>query len=92
MRLLPILHFVEVASPGKGERGCRRRLLNLRNIRRVGLHGKKWNHNHCSLSAIKLTIVPYQLLTNALMHLQRKVLTNQRLKLMELSLNDAVTL
>ena len=40
---------------------------------------------------IKFTNIP-ELPINALMHLQHKVLTNQQLKLMQLSLNDVVTI
>ena len=58
-------HFMKVVSPWKGERGHRRWLLSLRNIRRAVLHGK--NHNRSSPSAIKLTNVP-ELPINALMH------------------------
>ena len=63
-------YFMEFVSPGKGERGRHRWLLNLHNIRRVVLHGKKQNHNRSSPSAIKLTNVP-ELPIIALMHLQR---------------------
>ena len=88
--LLTHSHFMEVISPGIGERGRRRWLLNLRNIRCVALHEKKQNHNCSSPSAINLTNVS-ELPTNALMHLQREVTTERRLKLMQSSLDDVTS-